>query len=398
MWIKRDISHILQKNQDFIQILIGPRQCGKSSLLHNLSKDFGQNGEEFVELSMDDLNLRKLALEDPQGLLDQYDGKKLIIDEAQLAPEIFYALKRKIDLLKRAHHRREIMFRLTGSNQILMDRSVKESLAGRASYFDLNTLSVAEILAAGGNTSMAEILFKGGWPELYTDPTISTKKYLDDYIRTYVEKDIVLAAGIQKQNEFIRFAQLLAGRTGHQLNFSELSKEVGVSNETIHDWTSILERMKMIALVPPYFSNQSKRLVKAPRVYFLDTGLACRLQGHSEIAPLLSSPQLGHLFETLVFGEIYKTAKNFDRDWKIFHWRTRDGEEVDFLIQMENQKFLFLEAKVSFQMLDGNKKLVEAKKVFKDGLPPRFLCHMSGDQILGHAVPIKYLRDFLLNQ
>jgi hypothetical protein len=256
--------------------------------------------------------------------------------------------------MKREGIKRKKFFRVTGSNQILIDKNVKESLAGRASYFELNTLSVAEI-THHLKLPIGEIILKGGWPELYADPSISAKRNLDDYIRSYVEKDIVLSAGIQKQNEFIRFAKLLAARTAHLVNHSELAKEVGVSSDTIKDWLSILERMKIIVLINPYFSNFSKRLVKSAKVYFLDTGLACRLQGHYDLVPLLSSPAFGHLFETLVCAEIYKTMINFSRNWQIFHWRSRDGEEIDFLIELENVKNYSLKQKPKDKVLNHSK-------------------------------------------
>ena len=159
---------------------------------------------------------------------------------------------------------------------------------------------------------------------------------------------------------------MLSGRTGSLVNYSDLSKEVGVSTETIKDWISLLERMKIIILVGPYFSNLSKRLVKSPKVFFLDTGLACRLQGHSELTPMLTSPGLGNIFETLVCAEIYKTMINFSKDWQIFHWRSRDGEEIDFLIQLENKEFLFIEAKVNRQNIGSHENYSEVKKVFKN--------------------------------
>lgn len=244
----------MSQNINFVEILIGPRQCGKSSLFFKLNADF-------IEIPFDDYALRTRASEDPVAFLTQFDNKKLMIDEAQLVPEIFSAIKLKVDRMKRGSVKRQTFYRLTGSNQILMDKNVKESLAGRASYFELNTLSVAEIRAVL-NIPIGEILFKGGWPELYADFNIPVKRYLDEYIRTYVEKDIVLSAGIQKQNEFMRFAKLLAGRTGQLVNHSELAKEVGVGAETVRDWLSILERMKIIILINPYFSNSSKRLEK----------------------------------------------------------------------------------------------------------------------------------------
>ncbi|HEY8269454.1 MAG TPA: ATP-binding protein, partial [Pseudobdellovibrionaceae bacterium] len=303
MWIDRDISAALQKNKDAIQIIRGPRQCGKSSLILRLDP-------EFEELSLDDPSLRELAQNDPELFLQQFSSKKLFIDEAQYAPNLFPSLKRRADLYKReSKSKPQTILRLTGSNQILMDRNVKESLAGRASFFDMNTLSVAEVLAAK-KVTVQEILYRGGWPEVHANGVKDTKKFLDDYINSYVEKDIVLAAGIHKSREFLKFVKLLAGRVGEILDFSSFGSDVGVDGKTIKDWISILERMHIIALVLPFSSNLSSRLIKSPKIYFIDTGLACRLQGWTSAEPIVTSPQQGALFENLVFSEIYKLNIN----------------------------------------------------------------------------------------
>ena len=233
MWIQRDISKIIQSNTDTIQIIRGPRQCGKSSLILHLDP-------EFKELSLDDPALRELAQSDPELFLRQFDTQKLFIDEAQYAPALFPSLKRKADLYKRnSKNSPQTILRLTASNQILMDRNIKESLAGRASFFDMNTLSVAEILSAK-KSSIQDILFKGGWPELHASDNRDPKKFLDDYINSYVEKDIVLAAGIQKSREFLKFVRLLAGRVGGILDLSSLGRDAGVDSKTIKEWISIL--------------------------------------------------------------------------------------------------------------------------------------------------------------
>ncbi|OFZ15547.1 MAG: hypothetical protein A2Z20_02765, partial [Bdellovibrionales bacterium RBG_16_40_8] len=159
MWIERDISNFIEQNTDPIQIIRGPRQCGKSSLILHLDPSF-------TEVSLDDPSLRDLAQSDPELFLSQFGSQKLFIDEAQYAPALFPSLKRKVDLLKRKTGAKiQTILRLTGSNQILMDRNIKESLAGRASFFDMNTLSVAEILTAR-KISTQDILYMGGWPEL----------------------------------------------------------------------------------------------------------------------------------------------------------------------------------------------------------------------------------------
>ncbi len=384
MWIKRDIADFITQNQDLIQIVRGPRQCGKSSLLLHLDPSF-------KEISLDDPSLRELAQNDPELFLSQFISEKLFIDEAQYAPALFPSLKRRVDLRKRdPKFKGKTIFRITGSNQILMDRNVKESLSGRASFFDMNTLSVSEILRAR-KISVQQILYMGGWPELHATERVDPKKYLDDYINTYIEKDIVLAAGIQKSREFLKFTKLLAGRVAELLDFASFAKDVGVDSKTIKEWVSILEKMHVISLVEPFSSNLTSRLIKSPKVFFIDTGLACRLQGWTSAEPILTSPQQGHLFENLVFSEIYKTNLNFQLGWKIFHWRSREGEEVDFLIQKDPKSFLFIEAKVSAAKVNSLANFREVKKVFGERTPEQILCHQEGERILQHNVPISLL-------
>lgn len=390
MWIKRDISNILQQSSEPILIVRGPRQCGKSSLILHLFP-------QFKEVSLDSPSLRDLAQKDPELFLEQYQGSKLFIDEAQYSPNLFSVLKRKVDLIKRDKKKKiETQFILTGSNQILMDKNVKESLSGRASYFDLNTLSVAEILNFK-NYSIQEILFNGGWPELYVTPK-DVKKYLDDYIVSYIEKDIVLSAGIQKVAEFTRFIKLLAGRVGELVDLSGLANDSGVDSKTISNWLSVLEQMHIIALCPPYYSNLSKRLIKSPKIYFLDTGLAVRLQGWSSAEPILTSPQQGHLFENLVYSELYKLNLNYQLGLDIFHWRTRDKEEIDFLVRLPPNRFVFIEAKVSSRKFYDISKSPEIKKVFGKNIPQIIQVNQSGDEKLGNRIPISRLKDELLKK
>lgn len=387
MWIQRDISSVISQNTDYIQIVRGPRQCGKSSLILKMDP-------RFQEISLDDPALRELAQSDPELFLKQFPGKKLFIDEAQYAPQLFPSLKRRVDLLRRSSGaKEETLFRLSGSNQILMDKNVKESLSGRASYFEMNTLSVNEVLRSV-DLPIQNILYKGGWPELYrTDK--DPKKYLDDYINTYVEKDVVLAAGIKKANEFLKVVRLLAGRCGQLLDLASLSNEAGVDSKTIKEWTSVLERMGIIYLLQPFHSNLSSRLTKSPKIYFIDSGLAVRLQGWTSPEAILTSPSQGHLFENLVFSEIYKIISNYQLGWQIFHWRSRDSEEIDFLIQMNPKDYLFVEAKVSPQSLPVIDRYPEVKKVFRNEVPETLLCHQEGERVLGAQVPIALLSDKL---
>jgi len=397
MWIPRDIASLLQNDRShYIQILIGPRQCGKSSLFAYLGKD------RFTEVTLDDLQLRDLANQDP-ALFFAGQSLPLVIDEVQYAPNLFPALKIMVDRLKKERlftdTTKEItpLIWLTGSNQILLDKNVKESLVGRASYYYLNTLSVHEIEKALPDTSIKDILFKGGWPEVYTNPQLSIVQYLNDYIRSYIEKDIVLSAGITKQNEFHTVLGMLAARTGEFLNYTAFANHSGVKSVTVKEWISILERSQIVSLLPSFETNLNKRLLKSPKLYFLDTGLAVRLQGWTESGPCFISPQAGHLFETLVFAEIMKFKLNQGKDWRISVWRTKEGEEVDFVIETNKGQILAVEAKMGIHSVKpyplpaAFKKHFGAKELVIVSLAEKQL--RLGPQCL--QVPITQLAEYL---
>lgn len=349
MFIPRDIQSQLLQSNSWIQILLGPRQCGKSTLLASL---YGKTN--FQEVNFDDLQLRQLANQDPALFLQQFNSP-LLLDEVQYVPNLFPELKKKIDLLKRSavfgagNKSIQVLFRLTGSNQILMDKNIKESLAGRAAYYYLNTLTVHELLNALPNTEIMQILFKGGWPELYTYPDISVISYLNDYIRSYVEKDIVMSAGVRRINDFHIVLGLLAARTAQLIDYSAVANHSGISSVTIKEWMGLLERADLVYLLRPYFNNLNKRLIKTPKFYFLDTGLAARLQGWADPTPLMTSPQIGALFETLVCAEIVKFIRNYQKDWELFYWRTKESEEIDFVIKTAAGNIHAFEAKLSMQ-------------------------------------------------
>lgn len=235
MYIKRDITQLLHASPALIQVLLGPRQCGKSTLFAALYPMSEHITKAYNEVTFDDLQMRQLANTDPALFLQQFEPP-LLLDEVQYVPNLFPELKKTIDQIKlknvlQPSHMKlpNVMYRLTGSNQILMDKNVKESLAGRASYFHLNTLSVHEIIHALPTTTLKEILFKGGWPELYTNHLLSVTQYLNDYIRSYIEKDIAQSSGIQKLAEFLTVLRLCAARTGQEIDYSDIQKDSGAS-------------------------------------------------------------------------------------------------------------------------------------------------------------------------
>jgi predicted AAA+ superfamily ATPase len=185
-----------------------------------------------------------------------------------------------------------------------------------------------------------------GRPELYTNDALNVSTYLNDYIRTYIEQDIVIAAQISKKTEFHTVLGMLAARTGNLVNYSAIAKDSGVRSVTVKEWVSVLERTSLLYLLPPFETNLNKRLIKAPKLHVMDSGLAARLQGWMDYAPLMKSPQVGGLFESLVVSEVVKLVNNYGKDWRLSFWRTKDGEEVDLIIENERNSLLAIEAKL----------------------------------------------------
>lgn len=407
MYIHRDITQALLESDSRIQLLLGPRQCGKSTLCAYLleSKKLKGSQRTFQEINFDDLQLRELANRDPALFLQQFEPP-LLLDEVQYVPNLFPELKKVIDNLKRKKlfsttfsEDADILFRLTGSNQILMDKNVKESLAGRAAYFYLNTLTVHEILNTFPEIKISEILFKGGWPELYINSEQAVNHYLNDYIRSYLEKDIVLSAGIQKISEFHTVLGLLAARTAQLIDYTSIANDSSVKSVTIKEWIGLLERTDLIYTLKPYFSNLNKRLIKTPKLYFLDTGLAARLQGWLDSIPLLNSPLAGNLFETLVLAEIVKFIRNYRKDWQLYFWRTKEGEEIDILIETSKDKIYAFECKLSLAGLPEHVNYPDSYQKHFSPTGPIIIVTLSGQQLKlsknCSTLPVSKLHDHL---
>jgi hypothetical protein len=334
MWIKRDLNVNSAAARALpIKVLRGPRQVGKTSLLARL-------GTHKV-VYLDDAATRLRAQEDPRFFLDQLPAR-IILDEAPLAPALFPELKRRVDEARISQQRELPDVWLTGSNQTLMHREVGESLAGRASYFDLNTLSVHEL---GELWSLNSYLLRGGWPELYASPQLDPSRYLNDIVTTYIERDIVIAAGIEKRAAFLKVLHLVASRVGQLFVASDIAKVAGVDATTVQSWLSLLATNAVVFPLPAYFSNLNKRLTKAPKYFFYDVGLAVRLQGWQEIDPILNSPLFGHLFENIVVGEVARFFVNRGMRPSLYFVRSKEKVEVDLLVELGNQRYLALEVK-----------------------------------------------------
>ncbi len=334
MWVEREIAESLTSRKALgVLALVGVRQAGKSELLRRVDP-----ARRWI--SLDDIGMRSLANQDPDLLLTTHPPP-LIIDECQLAPPLFPALKRLIDERRRSG-RRDTAVWLTGSHQLLIDNRIKESLAGRATFRTLHPLSVSELATVGREGGA---LFRGGFPELVWDDAPTPVDYHDAYFRTVVERDVVLAAGITKTNAFTRLTRLAGLRVGNLLNLSELARDTAVAVSTASDWISALERMGLIHLVAPMAPSLSSRLVKSPKLFFCDTGLAARMQGWTTPEQLSASPMVGALFENQVLLEVLKARDHHALTWSVCHWRTRDGEEVDLIVESSPGQRVALECK-----------------------------------------------------
>jgi len=307
-------------------ILTGPRRSGKTTLLR---RAFPRASYHLLE----DPDLVGRVRADPRGFLESVETPA-ILDEIQHAPELLAYVRTLID----AHPRRRGRFILTGSQEAPLMRGVTESLAGRAAILQLLPLSTEE--------SPRVSLLRGGFPEALARPA-SARLWFASYVQTYLERDVRAVSAIRDLATFRRFLALLATRSGQILNKTDLAAPLGVSVPTITEWLSILEITGQIALVPPYFESFGKRIVKSPRLYLLDSGLAAFLLGVESEAELVRSAFLGPLFEGFVASEIVKRQLNAGRRRELYFFRDHQGLEVDFLVPIRGGRLLLVEAKAS---------------------------------------------------
>jgi predicted AAA+ superfamily ATPase len=401
MWINRDLSYIFANGAQLESILVqGPRQVGKSSFL-----EYYAPGKPRLVV-LDDLALRELADRDPALFLSQHP-EPVIIDEFNYAPNLLPEIKRRIDSMRRKRRledeqgaKVDPVFFLSGSNQIAIDMAIKESLAGRISIFTLCGLSVAEILAAYSTMSLWECLWRGGFPELYVRSDLSPVSYLNDYITTFVEKDIARSAGVSKLDEFLTVTRLLAARVGSIVNWESLANDAGVASKTVGEWSDILRRAHILYVLQPFSSNLNSRLIKSPKIYFIDSGLASRLQGHLSRDSMASSPQVGALFENLVVSELMKTRAYRGLSYELSFWRTRAGEEVDVVISWPG-KVLLVEIKLAIQ---GDVRFTPPRSALNEfgSDVESIVVTFGGEQglISPHTtrVPLANLADFVTNK
>lgn len=328
--IKRILGATIKKTAKTMPMIgvLGPRQSGKTTLVRALFPDY-------TYVNLEQPEIRRLAEDDPLKFFELYP-KYVILDEVQRVPHLFSYLQVKTD-----EDKINGQYILTGSQHFLMLSGITQSLAGRIALFSLYPLSYEELTSAqlNNDNNYAQI-WRGGYPRLYEQKT-DIKIWLGSYIQSYLERDVSLISTIPNLKIFDNFLHLLAGRTGQILNLSNLASDVGVTHNTIKSWVHLLEISGLIRLLSPYYVNLNKRVTKTPKLYFLDTGLVCRLLGINAPIELLSHPLVGAIFETWIVSETFKYLENHQSLAKPFFWRDRTGLKADLLLEHGERIDLF---------------------------------------------------------
>src|SRR3990167_420559 len=314
---------LAQSKQFPVMTLLGPRQSGKTTLVKALYP-------HKTYINLEEPDTRAFIASDPRQLFSTYP-QGLILDEIQRLPELLSNIQVLVD-----ENNQMGQFILTGSHQVALSEAISQSLAGRTGLLELLPLSMQEMKNNQLPLDLDALLIKGGYPRLYDKP-IDAPVYFRTYVRTYVERDVRQIINVQNLDQFQRFMQLCAGRVACILNFESLANDVGVSSPTIHAWLSVLQASYLVKLLPAYFENFGKRVIKAPKLFFTDLGLVSYLLGIETDLHMNRNPIRGHLFENLVMLEIMNAKLNQGLDSKLYYYRDNHQNEVDLIIQQGHQ-------------------------------------------------------------
>lgn len=312
-------SKLLQLEKKYpVVTLTGPRQSGKTTLVKSCFP-------EKKYISLENPDVKQFAEEDPRAFLESYkDG--VIFDEVQRVPELLSYIQTIVD-----EKNKNGQYILTGSQNFLLLQSISQSLAGRTAILHLLPFGLNELSLKNAPNNPEQMILKGFYPRIY-NKNLNANQWYNDYISTYLDRDVRLIKNIGDLKSFHIFLKLCAGRSGQILNLSGLASDCGISHVTAKSWLSILETSFIIYEVVPYYKNFNKRLIKAPKMYFYDTGLLCALLGISNPKDLMNSPFRGPIFETFVMSELHKYYYHSGQQPNIYYWRDRTGHEVDILI------------------------------------------------------------------
>lgn len=392
MYIKRNIENkLIEASKQFASITIyGSRQVGKSTLIQHLFPTIPY-------VTLDDIEIRDYAIRDPKGFI-KYHSYPLVIDEIQKAPQLLEYIKIEIDNMKKKcltnNEPPKFLYILSGSNQFELQEAITESLAGRTCVFNLSSLSYNEIKGRKSSSyfnpsidnlrdkekllnenyrsrkEIFEDIFVGGMPE-YISLQLNRDMFFKSYITTYIEKDVKRIISTVKETTFMNFMKYVALRTACQLDYTEISRSIGIDARTVKGWISILETSGIIKIIQPYASNLSDRIIKTPKLYFMDTGLCTYLCGIPSAEILEKSAFAGSFYETYVISEIIKSFYNaYKKVDDIYYYRDKDQHEVDLIIDSFDSIYP-IEIKKDINPVSHTKKftiLKKYKKIINTGL------------------------------
>lgn len=368
MLIPRFLTEHLKEVAQYFPVvsLTGPRQAGKTTLLRFLFPEY-----EYVSLETPDV--RAFAEQDPKSFLTRYAGK-VILDEVQRVPDLFSYLQTVVD-----RDNQPGQFILSGSQNFLLHKRITQSLAGRVGILRLFPFTYQELAAAMiERQSMEETLYKGFYPRLF-DRKIPPIIFYPNYIETYLQRDIQDLINPGNLSLFHRFLKLCAGHIGQLINYSQLANSLGVQVSTVKNWLSILEQSYTVFQLFPYHNNFNKRVIKSPKLYFYDTGLACNLLGMQKQEKLASYYQKGALFENLVIAELVKQTHSQGKRPHFYFWRDSNGNEIN-LIQESLQGLQVLEIKATRTLQQKHFKTISKFQSFLQGQNARFYLVHGSDE------------------
>ena len=324
IYIPRRLEAVIQEAARYFSVIsvTGPRQSGKSTMLKHLFP-------ELPKYSMKDLHVRAFAEQDPVAFLNQHK-EGMFIDEVQKVPILLDYIQGIVD------DDPERKFALTGSSNLELLQGLTESLPGRAGVYELLPMSMEETAEQIADKSTNQLLFDGMYPAICAHKNVAHLFY-PAYVKTYLEKDVRDLLRIKDQMQFLKFMKLCAARLGSLFNASEVAMELGVDSKTVTHWLSVLQASYLVTLLPPYFENITKRVVKTPKLYFNDPGLACYLLDIESPKQLALDKMRGAIFENLVVMECLKHRFNQGKEGNVFFYRDSNGQEVDILVKEEGQ-------------------------------------------------------------
>lgn len=343
-------------------MITGPRQVGKTTLLNHLVATFT---EKINYVSLDNLLIRNQAIEDPELFLRNYETP-LIIDEFQYAPELLSYIKIKVDNARQNEmfgDRKDVgtLYYLTGSQVFQTMEDVSESLAGRIGILDLYGFSTRELesleetvfipdikllkrkerVKTESTNKIFEKIINGSYPEVNNDNGRNREQFYETYIRTYIERDVRKLINIKDENKFIKFISAVAARTAQEYNAFDIANDIGVDSKTVDEWISILKNTNLIYMLQAYSNNNVQKAIKRPKIYFMDTGLACYLTGYINGTTLERSAYNGAIFETYIISEIIKSYTNngIDPRTRLYYYRDANQKEIDLLVFYDNKVY-----------------------------------------------------------